>query len=59
MGTVAGVGKLFNSGGQLLMGFASELVFNFAGKNPRTADGALVAAVQLCAAPACAAAAGR
>ena len=35
LGTVAGVGKLFNSGGQLLMGFASELVFNFAGKNPR------------------------
>ena len=34
LGTVAGVGKLFNSGGQLLMGFASELVFNFAGKNP-------------------------
>ena len=34
MGTVAGVGKLFSSGGQLLMGFASELVFNFAGKNP-------------------------
>ena len=35
LGTVAGVGKLFNTGGQLLMGFASELVFNFAGKNPR------------------------
>ncbi len=35
LGTVAGVGKLFTSGGQLLMGFASELVFNFAGKNPR------------------------
>jgi hypothetical protein len=35
LGTVAGVGKLFNSGGQLLMGFASELIFNFAGKNPR------------------------
>ena len=34
LGTVAGMGKLFNSGGQLLMGFASELVFNFAGKNP-------------------------
>ncbi len=35
LGTVAGVGKLFNTGGQLLMGFASELVFNFAGKNPQ------------------------
>src|SRR6185312_8542880 len=35
IGTVAGFGKLFNTGGQLLMGFASELVFNFAGKNPR------------------------
>ncbi len=35
LGTVAGVGKLFTSGGQLLMGFANELVFNFAGKNPR------------------------
>ncbi len=35
LGTVAGAGKLFSSGGQLLMGFASELVFNFAGKNPR------------------------
>lgn len=34
LGTIAGVGKLFSSGGQLLMGFASELVFNFAGKNP-------------------------
>jgi hypothetical protein len=34
MGTVAGFGKLFNSGGQLLMGFANQLVFNFAGKNP-------------------------
>ena len=35
LGTVAGFGKLFNSGGQLLMGFASELVFNFAGKSPQ------------------------
>jgi hypothetical protein len=35
IGTVAGFGKLFNSGGQLLMGFANELVFNFAGKNSR------------------------
>jgi len=34
MGEVAGVGKLFNSGGQLLMGFANQLVFNFVGKNP-------------------------
>ena len=35
LGTIAGVGKLFNTGGQILMGFASELVFNFAGKNPQ------------------------
>src|SRR5262249_47434399 len=35
IGTVAGVGKLFNGGATMLLGFASELVFNFAGKNPR------------------------
>ena len=35
MGTVAGFGKLFSTGGQLLMGFANELLFNFAGKNPQ------------------------
>jgi len=34
LGTVAGFGKLLNSGGQLLMGFANQLVFNFVGKNP-------------------------
>ncbi len=34
MGEVAGFGKLFNSGGQLLAGFANQLVFNFVGKNP-------------------------
>ena len=28
------MGKLFNSGGQLLMGFANQVVFNFVGKNP-------------------------
>jgi hypothetical protein len=33
MGTVAGFGKLFSSGGQLLMGFANQLLFNFAGKD--------------------------
>src|SRR5208337_4117265 len=33
LGEVAGVGKLLNSGGQLLMGFANQLVFNFVGKN--------------------------
>jgi hypothetical protein len=33
MGTVAGFGKLFSSGGQLLMGFANQLLFNFTGKN--------------------------
>lgn len=31
---VAGVGKLLNSGGQLLAGFANQVVFNFVGKNP-------------------------
>jgi hypothetical protein len=35
LGTVAGFGKLFSTGGQLLMGFANELLFNFAGKNPQ------------------------
>ncbi len=34
MGEVAGVGKLLNSGGQLVAGFANQLVFNFVGKNP-------------------------
>ncbi len=34
IGTVAGFGKLFNSGGQLLMGFANEVAFNFLNKNP-------------------------
>ena len=34
MGDVAGVGKLFNSGGQLLAGFANQVIFNFVGKNP-------------------------
>ena len=34
LGEVAGVGKLFNSGGQLLAGFANQVVFNFVGKNP-------------------------
>ena len=34
LGEVAGVGKLFNSGGQLLVGFANQVVFNFVGKNP-------------------------
>src|SRR5262249_18340625 len=33
LGTVAGFGKLFSTGGQLLMGFANELAFNFFGKN--------------------------
>lgn len=34
MGAVAGVGKLFSTGGQLLAGFANQLVFNFVGKTP-------------------------
>ena len=28
------MGKLLNLGGQLLAGFANQLVFNFVGKNP-------------------------
>lgn len=32
-GTVAGVGKVFSSGAQLVMGFANSVVFNFIGKN--------------------------
>jgi hypothetical protein len=34
LGTLAGFGKLFSSGGQLLMGFANEVAFNFLSKNP-------------------------
>jgi hypothetical protein len=34
MGTVAGVGKLFNNGTQILASFANQIVFNFVGKNP-------------------------
>jgi hypothetical protein len=34
MGTVAGVGKLFDNGSQVLLSFANQLVFNFVGKNP-------------------------
>jgi hypothetical protein len=30
---IAGAGKLLNSGGQLLLGFANQLVFNFSGKH--------------------------
>ena len=33
MGTVAGVGKVFNSGAKLVAGFANQIVFNFIGKN--------------------------
>ena len=33
MGTVAGVGKVFASGGRIITGFANQLVFNFVGKN--------------------------
>src|SRR5579864_3445229 len=35
MGTVAGAGKLFNSGARLLVGFANQVVFNFVGRTPR------------------------
>ena len=31
---IAGYGKLFQSGGRLLMGFANQVVFNFVGQNP-------------------------
>jgi len=34
IGTVAGVGKLFDNGTQILASFANQLVFNFVGKNP-------------------------
>jgi len=34
LGEIAGFGKLLNSGGQLLMGFANQVVFNFVGRNP-------------------------
>ena len=34
LGTVAGVGKLFDNGSQILLSFANQLVFNFVGKNP-------------------------
>ena len=34
LSTVAGVGKLFDNGAQVLMSFANQLVFNFVGKNP-------------------------
>ena len=47
IGTVAGFGKLFSSGGQLLMGFANEVAFNFLNKNPSAADGDLGVADQL------------
>ncbi len=35
LGTVAGVGKVFTTGGQLLMGFANQVVFNFFGKHAK------------------------
>jgi hypothetical protein len=35
VGTVAGMGKVFNSGARLLMGFANSVVFNFIGKDSR------------------------
>lgn len=33
MGTVAGVGKAFSTGGRIVAGFANQVVFNFIGKN--------------------------
>ena len=33
LGTMAGAGKVLNSGGRILVGFANQLVFNFVGKN--------------------------
>jgi hypothetical protein len=35
LGTVAAVGKSFDNGAKILAGFASQLVFNFTGVNPR------------------------
>jgi hypothetical protein len=35
LGTVAGFGKVFNSGARLVAGFANQLVFNFTGINSR------------------------
>jgi hypothetical protein len=35
LGTVAGVGKVFISGGRLLAGFANQVVWNFTGKTPK------------------------
>ena len=35
LGTVAGVGKQFSTGGRLLLGFANTVTFNLAGKNAR------------------------
>ena len=34
MGTVAGVGKLFDNGTRVLASFANSIVFNFVGRNP-------------------------
>ena len=34
LGTVAGVGKAFDTGGRILASFANQLVFNFVGRNP-------------------------
>jgi len=34
IGTVAGVGKLFDNGTRILASFANSLVFNFVGRNP-------------------------
>ncbi len=35
IGTIVGVGKVFNTGARLLMGFANQVVFNFIGHNSR------------------------
>ncbi|MBV8267665.1 MAG: hypothetical protein JO252_15170, partial [Planctomycetaceae bacterium] len=35
IGTIAGVGKVFNDGARLLMGYANQVVFNFLGHNSR------------------------
>lgn len=34
LGEIAGFGKILSSGGQLLMGFANQVVFNFVGAKP-------------------------
>jgi hypothetical protein len=48
IGTVAGVGKLFSSGGQLVLGFANEVMFNFlGGKNSHSYQPNVISALPI------------